>query len=165
MNGIYDWERIEGIMMETKDSLFNFIYRMTFEKEVAQDIFQETWLKVIKNIERYNPEIPLKIWLFQIAKNLCKDYARRLKARRKSLELIRNEEIVKGEKFLPQEEERLRACLSKLPVKYREVIHLRFFEELEYEEIGKILNIPSGTVKSRVNRGLERLKKIWRERK
>jgi len=50
MNGIYDWERIERIMMETKDSLFNFIYRMTFEKEVAQDIFQETWLKVIKNI-------------------------------------------------------------------------------------------------------------------
>lgn len=165
MNEIYDWEKLEAIMMETKDSLFNFIYRMTFDKYVAEDIFQETWLKAVKNIERYNPLVPFKIWIFQIAKNVCRDFQRKSKRWRKNLELLKNEEISLEKDFLPQEEERLKACFERLPLKYREVIHLRFFEELEYEDIGKILNIPTGTVKSRVNRGLKKLRKIWREMK
>lgn len=165
MNEIYDWEKLEGIMMETKDSLFNFIYRMTYDKYVAEDIFQETWLKVVRNIERYSPFVPFKVWIFQIAKNLCRDHHRKFKRCRKGLELISHEEKPPDKNFLPQEEERLKACFERLPLKYREVIHLRFFEELEYEDIGKILNIPPGTVKSRVNRGLEKLRKIWREMK
>lgn len=165
MNEIYDWKDIESKMMETKDSLFNFIYRNILDREVAEDIFQETWLRVVKNLEKYNPAIPFKIWLFQIARNLCRDYGRKLKRGRKSLELLRDQEKTFEKKFLPQEEERLNVCLKKLPIKYREVIHFRFFEELEYEEIGKILKIPSGTVKSRVNRGLEKLRRIWRETK
>ncbi len=163
MNGIYDWEEIERLMMETKDSLFNFIYRMILEKEVAEDIFQETWLRVLKNIERYNSAIPFNVWLFHIAKNLCRDYERKLKRRRGSFKLGGCEEREFEKEFLPHEEERLKICLEKLPIKYREVIHFRFFEELEYEEIGNILNIPSGTVKSRLARGLEKLRKIWRE--
>lgn len=165
MNEIYDWKDIESKMMETKESLFNFIYRMTFDREVAEDIFQETWLRVVRNLEKYNPAIPFKIWLFEIAKNICRDYARKLERRRKGLELLEIRGTTSEKDFLPQEEERLKVCLKKLPIKYREVIHFRFFEELEYEEIGKILNIPSGTVKSRVNRGLKKLRKIWRETK
>lgn len=164
MNETYDWKKLESIMMETKDSLFNFIFRMTFDRDSAEDIFQETWLKVVKNIERYNPRLPFKVWLFQIAKNLCRDYQRKLR-RRKGLESIDNWRKSLEKNFLPQEEERLKLCLENLPLKYREVIHFRFFEELEYEEIGRILNIPAGTVKSRVNRGLQRLRKIWREMK
>ncbi len=87
MNEIYDWKKLEGIMMATKYSLFNFIYRMTLEREVAEDIFQETWLRVVKNIERYNSAIPFKAWLFHIARNLCRDYERKLRRRKKSFEL------------------------------------------------------------------------------
>ena len=79
--------------------------------------------------------------------------------RKKEFIADRGEAAFKGESLL--EEQRLMNCLERLPKKFREIIHLRFYHELDFGEIASIMDLPLGTVYSRINRGLTKLRKIW----
>lgn len=159
---------LEKKMIETKNQLFNFIYRMVLQRETSEEIFQETWFSVFKNINRYDSSRPFNVWLFRIARNLSINHLKKIKIREKKKELLLIEHNVNHDKkeaeILPQEEERLMRCLKKMPAKFREVIHLRFFEEMNLKDISGILNLPVGTVKSRTNRGIKHLRTLWEEK-
>jgi RNA polymerase sigma-70 factor (ECF subfamily) len=138
------------------------------EEASAEDLFQQTWLRVIENIGRYDPRRNFEAWLFTVARNVAIDHLRR--RRPGSLDESAGENPSLGEslpavtpgaldQILCSERAELvqRALESQLPL-YREILSLRFEEEMKLEEIAEVLSIPLGTVKSRLARALEQLR-------
>ena len=160
----------EQIVHRYKDPLINFVYHYLRDRIDAEDVIQETFLRVYKNKHLYRNIAKFSTWIYTIASNLAKTELRR-RRRRRVLSLTQMgydnkdydvpdvfaspEKIVGGE----MKEEEIRKEIDALPVKFREVIILRDIQEFSYEEISSILKIPIGTVKSRVNRGRLRLQK------
>lgn len=161
-----EWTWLEEQMKNSRSALFGFIYRMVLQRETAEEIFQEVWLKVVDNLDKWDRSQAFEPWLFRIARNQCIDHIRKRKRREIKDRLltfsVQPHYDKKDSAFPPLDEERLPVALNQLPVKYREVLHLRFYLEMSVEEVSAVLNIPGGTVKSRVNRGLQHLKKQWK---
>lgn len=138
-----------------KIKLFNLIYRMLQNKEEAEDLLQETFLRVFKERESYDPSYAFSTWIYTIALNLCRNELKRKKRfkffgmdlikddRRYAVETKGNENCLSST---------LEKAIASLPGKYRTVFLLREVNELSYEEMSESLGVPLGTVKSRVNR-------------
>lgn len=152
--------------------VFNFVYRVCGNTKDAEDITQEVFIKLWKNINKYKPEKNFKAWLFSIARNTTIDWLRK----RKNINFseIENEE---GENYLfdsvediaPWPDElvakaensgMIEELVSKLSFIYKEVIVLRYKNQLTFEEIGKIIKKPTNTIKSQHKRALSILKKL-----
>jgi len=160
----------EQIVHRYKDPLVNFIYNYLGNRIDAEDVIQETFLRVFKNKHLYRNIAKFSTWIYTIASNLAKTELRRRRRRRifslsqmgygdKDYDVpdtLGSPERIVGGKMKGQ---MIRNEIESLPVKFREVVVLRDIQEFSYEEISKILNIPIGTVKSRVNRGRLRLQK------
>lgn len=150
-----DFDAFESLVNRYKVKLFNLVYRMVGIKEEAEDILQETFLRVFSGRESYDFKYQFSTWIYTIALNLTKNELKK-----------RNRYKFLGIEFLPKEKsyvkvefndkERLSYFLEKtintMPDKYKEVFLLRDINQLSYEEISESLGIPLGTVKSRVNR-------------
>ncbi len=154
-----------------KDPLFNYVSRMLKDPVFAEDIVQETFVRVYRNRDRYQKIAKFSTWIYTIAINLTKTEIRRQNLRRfysisqspdegKTFELPDTKvNIEKGTEDTIIGEH-IREAIGKLPKTFREVIILRDVQELSYEEISKIVGVPLGTIKSRVNRGRNRLQKL-----
>lgn len=155
---------IDDIVETYKGPLFAFILRMTGNHSTAEDLFQETWLRVLRYIRNFRGDSKFSTWLFQIALNLCRDAER--KKKRWFFEPIEDHSnslscepdidpisIIKAQQ--------VRKIVNELPAKMREVIILRYFHELGYHEIAKIAGCPEGTVKSRFYRASKILRRKW----
>lgn len=160
----------EQIVHRYKDPLINFIYHYLGDRIDAEDVIQETFLRVFKNKHLYRNIAKFSTWIYTIASNLAKTELRRRRRRRiLSISQMGYEDrdydlpdvYSSPERIVGSEmkEKMIREEIEALPVKFREVVVLRDIQEFSYEEISKILNIPIGTVKSRVNRGRLRLQK------
>jgi RNA polymerase sigma-70 factor (ECF subfamily) len=132
----------------------------------ARDATQDTLLKVMRHLERYNPRFRFSTWVFGIARNTCIDEYRR----RRRLVNLPPERDVKDDGPSPAEEagrafrsDRLHAALEQLPDMYREILVLYHFEHLKYSEISEVLGIPMGTVMNRIFRARRRLRKLYGE--
>ena len=143
--------------------LYNFIYRFVGDRETAEDIVQETFLRAFRKRKEYRAIANFSTWLFTIAGNLAKSELRRRK-RWRMFSLERDEETDTG-MDLPDESARpdrvaessiadvqIQEAIASLPDNYRQVILLRDVEGMSYQEISEIVDCPVGTVKSRVNR-------------
>jgi len=152
------------IVKRYKDQLLNFVYRFVGNQEEAEDIVQETFLRVYRKRKAYKRIAKFSTWIYTIAGNLSRTELRRRK-RRKLFSVTdmgfedRDYEI-SDEGYNPEsqvegrlQEEIIQKEINNLSPKFREVIVLRDIQELSYEEISKIIKVPIGTVKSRVNRG------------
>ena len=152
------------IVKRYKDQLLNFVYRFVGNQEEAEDIVQETFLRVYRKRKAYKRIAKFSTWIYTIAGNLSRTELRRRK-RRKLFSVAdmgyedRDYEI-SDEEYNPEnyvegviQEEIIHKEINNLSPKFREVIILRDVQELSYEEISKIIRVPIGTVKSRVNRG------------
>lgn len=152
------------IVKRYKDQLLNFVYRFVGSQEEAEDIVQETFLRVYRKRKAYKRIAKFSTWIYTIAGNLSRTELRRRK-RRKLFSVTdmgyedRDYEIA-DEEYNPEnyvegviQEEIIHKEINNLSPKFREVIILRDVQELSYEEISKIIRVPIGTVKSRVNRG------------
>ena len=144
---------IDEIVEKYKRPLFAFILRMIDNHATAEDIFQETWLRVIRHIRGFRGDSRFSTWLFQIALNLCRNAIRK-KSRRfvplEEAESIAVEPRVDAERIF--EAERVRKVVASLPRKMREVIVLRYYHDLSEMEISEIVGSPVGTIKSRIYR-------------
>jgi RNA polymerase sigma-70 factor (ECF subfamily) len=160
----------EMIVNRYKDPLLNFVYHFLGDRIDAEDVVQETFLRVYRNKHLYRNIAKFSTWIYTIAGNLAKTELRRRKRRRlfsisqmgfdnKDFDVpdpLRTADVVvDGE----MKEAFIRKEIDALPVKFKEVVVLRDIDEFSYEEISDILKIPIGTVKSRVNRGRLRLQK------
>ncbi len=158
-----------------KDKVFQICYRMLGNRHEAEDIAQEAFLRAYVNIESFNQNRKFSTWLFRIATNLCIDRIRKKKpdyfldAEVAGTEGLTMYSQVAADVQLPEDEvenmelqETIQEEISKLPEKYRSVIVLKYIEELPLQEISDILDLPLGTVKTRVHRGREALRKQLR---
>ena len=152
------------IVKRYKNQLLNFIFRFLGNTEEAEDLVQETFLRVYRNRTAYQKVAKFSTWIYTIAGNLAKTELRKRKRRRffSISELGYNEKDydISDDSYNPErdvdsrmKEEIIHEQIIALSPKFREVILLRDVQQLSYEEISKIVNIPLGTVKSRVNRG------------
>ncbi|KAA3656280.1 MAG: RNA polymerase subunit sigma-24 [Calditrichaeota bacterium] len=156
------------IVKRYKQQLLNFVFRFLNNRELAEDVVQETFLRVYRKRHAYKQVAKFSTWIYTIAGNLSRTELRRRKRRKLfSLSDIGMEEKdyeIASDEFNPEKytntvmhEKIIQREINKLSSKFREVILLRDVQGLAYEEIAEIVNVPLGTVKSRVNRARLRL--------
>ena len=165
-----DPDLLDRLIEQYQFRLFRYLVHLTGNRERAEDFFQETWLRVLERGHQYDGKWKFEAWLFAIARNLVLDWHRRKKPQ--SLESLAGPDEdapafdvqdEKSESPLQQvlrKEERagLELSLHRVPAIYREVLVLRFQEEMQLDEIATVTGAPISTVKSRLYRGLEALK-------
>ncbi|HCR18662.1 MAG TPA: RNA polymerase subunit sigma-24 [Candidatus Latescibacteria bacterium] len=151
------------IVNRYRGRLYNFIFRFVGERETAEDIVQETFLRAFRKRKEYRAIANFSTWLFTIAGNLAKSELRRRK-RWRLFSLHKDDENdtvmdLPDESFRPDTvtessiaDVQIQQAILSLPEKYRQVVLLRDVEGLSYQEISEISKCPVGTVKSRVNR-------------
>lgn len=168
-----DVQAFDVLVRRYKDQLLNYVYRFVGNRNDAEDIVQETFLRVYKNKHYYKEIAKFSTWVYTIAGNLAKTELRRRKRRKIfSVSNFVNEErdydIPDTDKNPEREvdsslkDDIIQKAIEKLPAKFKEVILLRDVQGFAYEEISQILDIPLGTVKSRVNRGRLKLQEDLR---
>ncbi len=164
-----DPELLDELIELYQHRLLRYLLFLTGKREVAEDLFQETWMRVLLRGTQYNGKARFDTWLFTIARNLVIDLSR--KRTMSSLEEMSEgreddrpfEIMMTGPSPLEQFQSRedcaeVSEVLLKLEPNYREVLVLRFYEELSLEEIAGVTRAPLSTVKSRLYRGLAALK-------
>src|SRR5579871_405136 len=167
------WEDL--VKLHTR-RVYSICYRFTSSDAEAQDLTQDVFLRVFKNLRSFRSgEGLFVVWLTRLTRNLLIDHYRRTRMDRatesiedqvKVLEetiavLARTDGMLAGR----EASEVLQAGLQKLSPELRETVILRDLEELEYREIAQVLNVPEGTVKSRLNRGRAELARVLRRHK
>ncbi len=158
-----------------KNMVYNLAYRMSNNNpQEAEDISQEAFLRAYQSLARFNPAYKFSTWLYQITLNIIRD--RFKKKELNSISLDAPTKTADAEEFYPQpvdlttnpeeiitrreDSQKILQAIHSLPLKYREVIILRHLQDLSYTEIGNILKLSPGTVKARLYRAREQLKKI-----
>ena len=164
-----DPDLLDRLIEQYQHRLYRYLLFLTGNRALAEDLFQETWIRGLERGHQYNAKSKFESWLFAIARNLVIDVSRRKKIA--SLEELGDSES--NQPFeLPDEhsisplqllvsresKQAVQLSLLKIPAYYREVLLLRFQEELSLEEISAVLATPISTVKSRLYRGLTVLK-------
>lgn len=172
-----DAQTFDALVVRYSGDVYAFLIRLTEDTEEARDLTQETFLRALKSVKNFRGEADLKTWLFRIAINESRNRFRWWKRRRSNMTVSLDAENPQTEKPLSEtlssntaanpetetlrrERERaLRQALRQLPDNFREVVILRDIEGFTYEEIATTLETNVGTVKSRIARGREELRK------
>lgn len=155
-----------------QDKLYRICYRMLGNKHEAEDIAQEAFVRAFINIHTFDTNRKFSTWLYRIGTNLCIDRIRKKKpdyyldadvAGTQGLnmysQIASKEELPEQEVLKMEMQDRVQYEISRLPDKYRAVIVLKYMEDLPLQEISDILEMPLGTVKTRIHRGREALRK------
>ncbi|WP_301108573.1 RNA polymerase sigma factor SigW [Sporosarcina sp.] len=164
-------EAFEEIVIHFQHRLYQVCYRMLNNAAEAEDIAQEAFVRAYVNLETYDQKRKFSTWLYRIATNLCIDRIRKKKpdyhldAEVPGTQGLDMYSQIAADQRLPEEEvekmqmqERIQYEVNRLPDKYRTIIILRYMEDLQLQEIADILEMPLGTVKTRVHRGREALR-------
>ena len=166
-----DIDAFNEIVNRYKDKIVNFLYRYTGSREDCEDIAQEAFLNLYRFKHKYVEVGKFSAWFYRIAINIAKS---NLAKRKKNVFSINNafdddekDYELPSKDVLPDEElnssnesQYIQKAIDSLKESYRQVIVLRDIQDLDYEEIARVLEIPIGTVKSRINRARECLKEI-----
>ncbi|MBA2668997.1 MAG: sigma-70 family RNA polymerase sigma factor [Gemmatimonadetes bacterium] len=155
--------------------VFSLVYRMVRDRELAEDIAQETFVKVFNHLGSYNPKYKFSSWIFKIASNLAIDHLRKKEPETISLDGSRNAQTAEQmeatritvesrdenpEEFVMARElgAEIEVAIGELRPEYRTAVLLRHVEGRPYEEIAEIMDIPLGTVKTYIHRARTELK-------
>ena len=163
------------LMNRWQTPIRNLCTRMTGDSHRAEDLTQEAFARVFAYRKNYRPSARFSTYLWRIAINLCHDELRRTQRKKETaLDDLGEESLVLLEEFVSkspspdrvaeQKEtaDSVRRALGRLPDIYRVVLVLRHYEQLKFQEIAEILEIPEGTVKSRMSEGLNQLGRLLR---
>jgi RNA polymerase sigma-70 factor (ECF subfamily) len=156
-----------------KDKIYHLAYRMLNNKHEAEDAVQETFLRVYTNLHRYDEQQKFSTWIFRIGTNHCIDRLRKRKHSAYSLDaempdgegndyysmLPGNEDTPEKQIILSETQLQIRKAIDALPEKYKSVVILRYLQDMSLQEISDVLDMPVTTVKTRVHRGREYLRK------
>ena len=161
-----DSEFISRIVSQYHYRLLRYLVYWTSRREQAEDLVQETWLRVLEHAEQYNGRLPFEPWLFSIARNLAIDHLRKQQTatHRMCQEGEAGVDLPAPDFESPffaaarsEDAKRIAAALGALEPIYREALLLRFQEELSLAEIAQVAGAPISTVSSRIHRGLSML--------
>ena len=164
LNG--DPEAFQELLDQYKNQIFSFLYRIVQNPSDAEDLAQESFIKAFRNLASYDLAHPFITWLFKIAHNTAIDFMRAKKPQALSIDDDDNPIEVEDaghslEKVLDLtfQKKLIEKLLAAIPPLYREALILRHQEGLDYEKISQILQIPEGTVKIRLFRARDILKR------
>jgi RNA polymerase sigma factor (sigma-70 family) len=157
-------EIVEWLMNEYGKKVVRLAFTYIKQEQLAEDVAQEVFIKCYQKLDTFRKESSYQTWLYSITVNLCKDRLRSWSFRNIVInDFFSNSSISKKtpESDLMDTESRreLSQCVLALPVKYREVIILFYYEELTYQQITQLLGISNQTIKSRLHRGRDLLRK------
>lgn len=160
------------LVTKHQTAVFHIINKIVKNDEAARDLVQETFMKAFNSLATYRSEFRFSTWLYKIAANSSIDYLRKkriqalsldqpIETRNGSVELEVADYSYNPERDLVNKEQKfsIEAAIESLPAKYREVIVYRHKDDKSYEEIADLLGIPVGTIKARIFRARELLKK------
>jgi RNA polymerase sigma-70 factor, ECF subfamily len=163
-----DVQAVVPLMERYQHRLYRYLLRLVWQEAAAEDLFQQTWMRVMERIGSYDSNRNFESWLFTVARNLALDHLRRYQPESLDEPLpsgdTRAEWVADSgpgalEQLLAQERAGyLLEALSDLPAVFREVLTLRFEEEMKIEEIAVVLSVPLGTVKTRLHRAMKHLR-------
>ncbi|MXV15995.1 RNA polymerase sigma factor [Hufsiella ginkgonis] len=153
------------LMQRYKDAIYFMALKMLNNKDDAMDLAVETFGKAFENLDKYKPDFAFSTWLFRIATNSCIDFIRKKKLNVVSLNTMVDDDgddrplQIKSDSLNPEESsirkqqsKQLKMIVDNLPQRYRNLIVLRYYNELSYEEIARQLDLPLGTIKAQLFR-------------
>jgi RNA polymerase sigma-70 factor, ECF subfamily len=163
---------LDELIVRYQHRLLRYLLFLTSSRELAEDLFQEVWMRVLLRGGQYNGKARFDTWLFTIARNLVIDYRRKRtlasldalfdgssdEDRPMSFEVMDEQPTPFDRMASGEDRERISEALLELDTVYREVLVLRFHEELSLQEIATVTRAPLSTVKSRLYRGLAAIK-------
>ena len=162
-----DPDLLDRLIEQYQHRLLRYLVYLAGSRELAEDLFQETWIRVLERGHQYDPKHEFSTWLYAVARNLTIDYLRKKSP-------VSLDGLMEDEEHAPfepadtrpaawevvarhEQAERINAALVSIPAEYRETVVLRFQEGLALEEIADVTGAKLGTVKSRLYRGLNML--------
>lgn len=171
-----DQKSFADLMGRYRDSVYFMLLKMVGNKDDADDLTIEAFAKAFKRLEQYTPSFAFSTWLFKIATNNCIDFIRKKKNNTFSIDkpiegaeggemsiTLRSDFLDPEEKMQKKQKVKmLHDVVDKLKPRYRQLVELRYFEELSYEEIAARLELPIGTVKAQLFRARELLLNIMK---
>lgn len=161
-----------------KDKVYSLAYRMLGNAQDAEDIAQETFMRVYANLHRFDDQYKISTWIYRIANNLCIDIIRKRKVRRHQFsfdaeitgtdgldlyDTVHDNDPSPEQQLITSElQNKVKDAILSLAPKYRTIMILKYIEDLSLQEISDIVGLPVATVKTRVHRGREALRKKLR---
>jgi len=157
-----DRDALKLLITRWQPRLTRLAWRLTGERESARDAVQEAWLAIVRGLRRLHDPATFRTWAYRIVRNKCADWTRRRVTHRRATNRLQEEAPkATGEAPGPSDEiERLRAAMATLPHEQRTALTLHYSDELSVVEIARVLDIPAGTVKSRLFHARQRLKEV-----
>lgn len=164
----------EILLTRHRKPVFNFILRFVQNRELAEDLLQEAFLRVIRSAANYKRQAKFTTWLYTIARNLCVDQSRRAKHRKAQsldaklstsdgsgtlLDVVAGDELPSDRTLVSKEiHQKLHAALGELSEEQREVFLMREFLDMPFKQISDVVGVPENTVKSRMRYALQKLR-------
>jgi RNA polymerase sigma-70 factor (ECF subfamily) len=164
----------ELLLSRHRRPVYNFIFRFIGDKETAEDLLQEAFLRVIKGADAYKRQAKFTTWLYTIARNLCVDQTRRRKHRKHAsldapmgtaedsntlLDVLPSSEMGSDRKTVNKElHDTMQRAIASLVDEQREVFLMREFLDMPFKQIAEVVGVPENTVKSRMRYALEKLR-------
>jgi len=166
-----DLDALTALVTRYQNRLYRYLLRLVRQPADAEDLFQQTWVRVAERIGKYDPQRNFDAWLFSVARNLAIDHLRRVRTESldepvageidgeaKVARLVSHDRPALDGILERERAGRIGMLLGELPVSYREVLTLRFEEEMKLEEIAEVLDMPISTVKTQLRRSLLRMR-------
>ncbi len=166
-----DQKAFERLIKKYRKSVYYMLLKMVKNPDDAEDLTQEAFAKAFNSIEKFDSTFAFSTWLFRIATNNCIDFIRKKRVQTVSIDQpmdgddgsqmrfdVRDDNLDPNDSMLKSQRKRyLTMAIDRLPEKYKQLVELRYFQELSYEEVATELNIPLGTVKAQLFRARELL--------
>jgi RNA polymerase sigma factor (sigma-70 family) len=168
-NQISKEEQLSWLMDEYGDMVVRLAYTYVKQKQLAEDISQEVFLSCYKNLEAFQNKSTYKTWIYRITVNKCKDYFKTWSYKNLIYQDFVRTVFASGEKSFvtnivdKEENEQIFEKVLSLPVKFREVIILHYYEEQSINDISNLLNLNPNTVKTRLHRARKLLYSFFKE--
>jgi len=155
-----DREAVSVLVRRHSPGLYGFLRRYHPDRDDCDDLLQETWIRALANLERFDPEKRFSTWLFQIALNLCRDLARRDQVRSRFRKGMQATQQTNTGAALEETVDAVRAmeAIEALPLQQKEVLLLRYYHGFPEREVAEMLGCPRGTVKSRLHQAVKVLR-------
>src|SRR4051812_37756940 len=165
-----DMAAAEQLVRRFREPLVRYLQRLCRNEQLAEELHQQTWVSVLENAARFDSKAGggFKAWLFRIATNKANDYWRssgRERAAKEGLKLVTDEEAPEAGARLEatEQQEKLKAAIDQLPEAQKQVLLLRYYSNLKFVEIAKMLGCPLNTALGRMHKAMIKLKQLMEE--